>query len=86
MLLLTFCLDLPHRSRLETSPWQQRQIQSTSKQWLPSKIAAQKRSICLAEHLSNFPFAKQALTAWLGMFQQAFFVPFSRKRSVEIFS
>jgi hypothetical protein len=86
MLLLTFCLDLPHRSRLETSLWQQRQIQSTSKQWPPSKIAAQKRSICLAEHLSNFPFTKQALIAWLGMFQQAFFVPFSRKSSVEIFS
>jgi hypothetical protein len=84
MLLLTFCLDLPHPSRLETSPQQRRQIQSTSKQWPPSKIVAQKRSVCSAEHLSNLPFAKQALTAWLGMFQQAFFVPLSRKSSVKI--
>jgi hypothetical protein len=86
MLLLTFCLDLPHRSRLGTSPWQGRQIQSTLKQWLPSKIVGQKRSVCSAEHLSNLPFAKQALIAWLGIFQQAFFVPLSRKSSVEIFS
>jgi hypothetical protein len=86
MLLLTFCLNLPHQNRLEPSPRQRRQIQSTSKQWPPSKIAAQKRSVCSAEHLSNLPFAKQALPAWLGMFQQAFFVPLSRKSSVEIFS
>jgi hypothetical protein len=46
----------------------------------------QKRSVCSAEHLSNLPLAKQALTAWLGMIQQAFFVPLSRKSSVEIFS
>jgi cleavage and polyadenylation specificity factor subunit 1 len=43
-------------------------------------------SVCSAEHLSNLPFTKQALTAWLGMFQQAFFVPLSRKSSIEIFS
>jgi hypothetical protein len=86
MLLLTFCLNLPHRSRPETSPRQRRQIQSTSKQWLPSEIAAQKRSVCLAEHVSNLPFVKQALTAWLGKFQQAFFIPLSRKSSVETFS
>ncbi len=43
-------------------------------------------SVCLAEHLSNLPFAKQALTAWLGMFQQAFFVPLSCKSFVETFS
>jgi hypothetical protein len=86
MLLPTFCLDLPHWSRLETSPRQRRQIQSTSKQWPLSKIAEQKRSICSPEHLSNLPFAKQALTAWLGMFQQAFFVPLSHKSFVKIFS
>jgi hypothetical protein len=50
------------------------------------QIAAQKRSVCSAEHLSNLPFAKQALIAWLGMFQQAFFVRLSRKSSVKIFS
>jgi hypothetical protein len=55
-------------------------------QWLPSKIAVQKRSVCSAEHLSNLPFAKQALTAWLEKFQQAFFVPLSHKSFVEIFS
>jgi hypothetical protein len=86
MLLLTFCLDLPHQNRLKPSPRQRRQIQSTSKQWPPSKTAAQKRSVCSEEHLSNLPFAKHALTAWLGMFQQAFFVPLSCKSSVEIFS
>jgi hypothetical protein len=86
MLLLTFCLDLPHRSRLETSPRQRRKIHLTLKQWPPSKIAAQKRSICSAEHLSNSPFAKQVLTAWLLMFQQAFFAPLSHKYSDEIFS
>jgi hypothetical protein len=57
-----------------------------SKQWPPSKIAAQKHSVCSVEHLSNLPFVKQALTAWLRMFQQAFFVPLSRKSSVKIFS
>ncbi len=51
-----------------------------------NKIAAQKRSVCLEEHLSNLPFAKQVLTAWLGMFQRAFFVPLSLKSSIEIFS
>jgi hypothetical protein len=56
------------------------------KQWPPSKIAAQKRSVCLAEHLSNLRFAKQVLTAWLVMFQRAFFVPLSQKNSVEKFS
>jgi hypothetical protein len=86
MLLPTFYLDLPHQGRLEPSPRQQRQIQSTSKQWPPSKIAVRKRSVCSAEHLSNFPFSKQALTAWLVMFQQAFFVPSSRKNSVKTFS
>jgi hypothetical protein len=45
----------------------------------------QKRSVCLVEHRSNLPFAKQALTAWLVMFQRAFFIPLSRKSSVEIF-
>jgi hypothetical protein len=45
------------------------------KQWPPSKIAVQKRSVCWAEHLSNLPFAKQALTTWLVMFQRAFFYP-----------
>jgi hypothetical protein len=52
----------------------------------PSKIAAQKRNVCSAEHLSNSPFARQALTAWLVMFQQAFFAPLSHKNSVKIFS
>jgi hypothetical protein len=84
MLLLTFCLDLPNQGWLELSP--RRQIQSTSKQWLPSKIAVQKRSVCSAEHLSKSPFAKQALTAWLGMFQQTFFAPLSRESSVKTFS
>jgi hypothetical protein len=46
----------------------------------------QKHSVCSAEHSSNSPFAKQALTAWLGMFQRAFFAPLSRKNSAEIFS
>jgi hypothetical protein len=37
------------------------------------QIAAQKRNVYSAEHLSNLPFAKQALTAWLVMFQWVFF-------------
>jgi hypothetical protein len=85
MLLPTFCLDLPHRSQLETSPQQWQQIQSTSKQWPPSKIVAQKRSVCSAEHFANSRVAKQALTTWL-MFQRALFVPLSHKNSVKIFS
>jgi hypothetical protein len=48
-------------------------------------IAAQKHSVCSAEHLSNLPFAKQALTAWLVMFQRAFFIPWSHKNSIDIF-
>ncbi len=38
------------------------------------------------KHPSNSPFTKQALTAWLVVFQQAFFVPLSHKNSAEIFS
>jgi hypothetical protein len=54
-------------------------IQSISKLWPLSKIAAQKRSAFLAVHLSNLPFARQAPSAWLTIFQKVFFTHLSQK-------
>jgi hypothetical protein len=76
---------LPHRSHLELSLPRRRQIQLTSKPWPLSKIAAQKRSVCLAVHPSKLHFGKQALNVWLETSPQAFFAQLSLKSSEKMF-
>ncbi len=73
------------RNSLKQSPPRRRQIQWILKLWLPSKIAAQKRSACQAVHHSIWPFIKQAPNASLAMFQQAFFAPLSHRNSENTF-
>jgi hypothetical protein len=76
----------PHpQNLLKQSPPRQRQIQSISKLWQPSKIAAQKCSACLAAHPSNLLFAAgtQCLAGNVttGVFRQL-----SQKNSEKTFS
>jgi hypothetical protein len=61
------------------------QIQLTSKPWPLSKIVAQKHSVCSAVHPSKLLFDKQALDAWLEMFQLEFSAQLSLQNSEKTF-
>jgi hypothetical protein len=53
--------------------------------WPPIKTAAQKHSVWSAVHPSNLLSNKQALNAWLVMFQQEIFVPLFQQNSKKTF-
>jgi hypothetical protein len=55
------------------------------KPWPLSKIAAQKRSVCLAVHPSKLRFGKQALNAWLAAPLQVFSPSCSKKVQKAVF-
>ena len=70
MSLQIFC-PVQIKQPLDQSPPCRRQIQWISKRWPPNKTVDRKRSVCSAAHPSNWLSARQALNAWLEMFQQA---------------
>jgi hypothetical protein len=84
MLLPTFCLDLPHRSRLETLPTGN--VAAADPVDFKA-MPAEQNGCAETQRLLSGTFLKLACRqAWLVMFQRAFFVPLSHKNSIEIFS